>query len=195
MDDPADSDGALVEGLRRGDAEATRLVWERFGAHIEQAIARRWPASLEQKEPAEGVALSAFRTFVRRMREGQFECESAARVFPLLLGIALRKAARKARRLLAGRRDVRREVPLDLDTAEPVGRSPNPCDLVEAADLIEALWEAVAALRDSERQAVELMLRGQSTHDIAAALGCSAEWARHLLRAARENLKRALKEG
>lgn len=59
--------------LRTGDPESSESLWNRFFPRL-QALAHKTPTGRPQQlADAEDAALSAFATFVRRARDGEFE--------------------------------------------------------------------------------------------------------------------------
>jgi DNA-directed RNA polymerase specialized sigma24 family protein len=58
--------------LRKQDEEAARLLWEAYFGRLVEIARRRLPANFRTAADEEDVAVSVFRTFVRRVARGDF---------------------------------------------------------------------------------------------------------------------------
>lgn len=163
----------LAERLCAGDPAAESLVVGRFTIQLVTLARRQLADRIRQKTSPEDAVQSAFKSFFKRLRRGQFDLGSWDGLWSLLALITVRKCAARRARFLSARRDVRRETPLStafvdgLAPCMPVSRSPLP---EEAVALIELLEQLLYGLSDGEQQIVQLRLQGYSIEEICQRL-------------------------
>lgn len=174
----------LAQRLCTGDADAETLVVRRFTVQL-VALARRHLAErIRQKSSPEDAVQSAFKSFFRRLHQGQFDIGSWDGLWSLLVVITVRKCAARRAHYLAARRDVRREMPLatalGYDDAQciPLSRGPRPDEGLALAELVEQL---LRDLGDGEQQIVHLRLQGYSISEICHTLGRADRTVRRVL--------------
>ncbi len=186
-----------LEGLRQGEEEAAREVFQRFCTRLMALARSRLDGRLRPKLDAEDIVQSVFKSFFPRLADQQFELESWDSLWSLLTLITLRKCGRRLEHFRAARRDVQREVAgggAADDSApawEAVACEPTPS---EAAVLAETVAQTLGALKDRERQIVELRLQGYTVPEIAAEVGRSEHTVKWTLQRVRERLQR-LRDG
>ncbi|MBI2824811.1 MAG: hypothetical protein HYX69_09010 [Planctomycetia bacterium] len=163
----------LADRLSAGDADAATLVVRRFTIQL-VALARRHLAQrIRGKTAPEDVVQSAFRTFFKRLRRGQFDLDSWDGLWSLLVVITVRKCAARRGHFFAARRDVRREA-LSGGSREhgaeciALARAPRPEEAAALAELVEQL---LSGLSDGEQQIVRLRLQGYSIGEVSQAVG------------------------
>jgi RNA polymerase sigma-70 factor (ECF subfamily) len=163
----------LAERLCAGDPAAESLVVGRFTIQLVTLARRQLADRIRQKTSPEDAVQSAFKSFFKRLRRGQFDLGSWDGLWSLLALITVRKCAARRTHFLSARRDVRRETPLSSafvngDTpCIPVSRGPLP---EEAAALIELVEQLLCGLSDGEQQIVQLRLQGYSIDEICQRL-------------------------
>ena len=148
-------------------------------------------AAVRSKEDPEDVVQSAYRSFFRRQRGGQFQIDSWDDVWGILTVITVRKCGRHwvIFALLAA--TWRAEVRL-LDAAGPdagweaIAREPTPA---EAAALAETVQELLSGLDKEGRAILELHLQGCTTAEISAQVGYSTRTVRRTLDRIRHHLR------
>jgi RNA polymerase sigma-70 factor (ECF subfamily) len=99
-DQPRDLVALLREGEPRA-VEAFQGYAVRLARLAEQHLSQKVAARLD----GEDVVQSVFRTFFRRCSQGEFQIDTSAQIWRLLVTLTLRKARAHARRHLAGKRD------------------------------------------------------------------------------------------
>src|SRR5262249_59022297 len=107
----------------------------RLARLAEQHLSRKVAGRLD----GEDIVQSVFRTFFRRCSQGEFQIDTSAQIWRLLVTLTLRKAQAQARRHLAGKRDAAAEVPAAAGLAEAASQEPGPAEAAELMDQIEAL--------------------------------------------------------
>ena len=166
----------LAERLLTGDADAETLVVRRFAVQLVGLARRRLAQRVQQKSGPEDAVQSAFRSFFRRLRRGQFDLASWDSLWSLLVVITVRKCSARREHFFAARRDVRRETSLSLDSSSdyaasiPTSRGPTP---EEAAVLTELVEQLLSGLSEGEQQVVQLRLQGYSIDEISTIAGRS----------------------
>jgi RNA polymerase sigma-70 factor (ECF subfamily) len=172
--DEADSTADLVERLRSGDPDAAEKLFARYARQLTQVAERHLSRKVAGREDGEDVVQSVFRTFFRRSVRGEFQIDSSAKIWRLLVQITLRKARAKARHHTAEARNVGAEAASDdsawlLDVAS---QEPGPEEAAILVDQIEVLLRGLPA---QYCQILEMRLQGQAVADIAEKLNVSRQ--------------------
>src|SRR5262245_52114682 len=85
---------ALVEGVKAGDHEAVRLLWQRYYPRLVGLARKRLQAAPRRVADEEDAALSAFDSFCRRAEQGEFpDLKDRDGLWALLVVLTARKAA------------------------------------------------------------------------------------------------------
>jgi len=179
----ADLIGRVRAGDERAAAELVRL--------FEPTIRRRIRVWLRLQDPAlrrafdsVDVCQSVLASFFARAASGQYELESPGQVAALLLKMARHKLLHRVSRHTAGRRDIRRDRPVEAGDCDDAiaGHEPSPSACVASRELLE---EVRRRLGPEERIAADLRAEGHGWAAIADELGGTPE-------ARRKQLVRAL---
>lgn len=170
----------LLSLLRCGDEQAAQQVFE---AHVDSLLKlarRRMSQRLARRVDPEDVVQSAFRTFFRRVKEGQVRIVEEDDLGKLLTCITARKALRQVARHRAAKRDCAREGDFDAPVAlaELPDSEPSPEIAVAFLDHLEHF---LTALRPQDREILELRLQDYGTLEIAQILGTSDRHIRRVL--------------
>ena len=99
----------LVKRLRRGDSDAARELFAYYADRLRRLAEQHLSRRLAGRVEAEDVVQSALRTFFSRSARGEFQIDSRADLWHLLVRITVVKARQQARHHQAARRDVRVE--------------------------------------------------------------------------------------
>jgi DNA-directed RNA polymerase specialized sigma24 family protein len=172
-----------MNGLRAGDPEASRKLWENYFHQLVRLVERKLPARGRRAFDEEDVALSAFKSFCFGVAEQRFpDLNDRGNVWAVLCVIATRKAqayVEKQNRLKRGGGQVRGESVL-LGKGDPeelagfdalAGKEPTPAFLAQAG---EACEELLASLSDETlRKIAVLKMQGFTIEEIAAQSGCT----------------------
>jgi DNA-directed RNA polymerase specialized sigma24 family protein len=179
-------DGSItgwIGGMKAGDEEAARRVWERYFDRLVQLARDRLRAARRAgaDQDEEDVALSALNSVCLGAAGGRFpRLADRNGLWVLLVVVAARKAinsARDQRRRKRGGGRVLAEADLvagggdgEGPLARVVGREPTP----ELAALVaESLQIRLEGLDDVLRRIALLRLEGYTNGEIAARLGCA----------------------
>jgi len=180
------SDGNSVscwlDGLRAGDGDDIRRLWDRYFDRLVRLAGARLPGHTRRAFDEEDLALSAFHSFCARAGRGQFpQLADRDDLWKLLSTITTRKVVDRVRhqtRLKRGGGNVLGESALiDGDEATTEGmarflsREPTPEAALQFADDYQRLFDR---LEDPTLKAIALLkLEGQSSEEIAAGLETS----------------------
>lgn len=161
----------LIERWRAGDQEAARLLVDCWMDRLLAVVRRHLSRRLAARFDPEDVVQSAFRTFFRRVRAGQFRLEHREDVLRLLIRITILKTLKKVRHHLAEKRSPKREAGPDEEQRrlqEVLSREPSP----ETASLfLDQLEHFLRRLRPVERHILRWRMEGYRVEEIARKLG------------------------
>jgi RNA polymerase sigma-70 factor (ECF subfamily) len=178
----------LLTLLRLGDEQAAQQVFDAYVNSLLKLARKRISQRLTRRLDPEDIVQSVFRTFFRRVKEGQLRIEEEDDLGKLLTCITTRKALRQVARHKAAKRDCAREGDPDAPRAlaELPAEEPSPEIAVAFLDLLEHF---LASLRPQDRQILELRLEDYGTLEIARILGTSDRHVRRALEHIRAVLK------
>src|SRR5262245_35006832 len=190
-----DSFAILMAGLRAGQDEAAREVFERYAQALTALARQRLKGSVQKRGDPEDVVQSVYRSFFRRHDEGQYAIADWKSLWGLLTVITLRKCLNQNLYHQRKRRQVGREIPLGgSEGGDPlawaaVAPEPTP---EEAAVLTETVERLLGDLELPERQVIELSLQGYTAPEIKQQLGRSERTVRRVREYVRLRLERML---
>lgn len=184
-----------VQRLAEGENEVVVEFWQLYGDRLQRLAAQNLNLQLQRRFGPEDVVQSACRTFLRRVREGQFQLASSEDLWRLMCAITLTKLRHQARFHLNHKRGVQREE--YAASAEEAGHVPwdnadddwTPANAVQLAEQLQLLLES---LEEEEQQLVRLKLENNTTREIAEHLGCSDRTVRRILSRVKAKLRRIL---
>jgi len=193
----SDDEGSVtrwVGGLKAGDAEAVRQLWERYFADLVRLARARLRDAPRAVADEEDAALSAFDSLCRGAEQGRFpRLDDRGDLWRVLVTITARKAAdqvQNERRLKRGGGRVRAEADLATSALETGGLGQAPAHEPSpelAAMLAEQCLRLFDTLPDeSLRQVAGLRLEGYTDQEIAARLGCGLSTVERRLRTIRK---------
>jgi RNA polymerase sigma factor (sigma-70 family) len=172
---------ALMEELQQGVDDAAVEVHRRYVRRLVSLAYRQFDRRLRVSADPEDAVQSAFKSFFRRCRRGEFQLHDWDGIWNLLAWITVCKCRDRRRLLMTRRRDITRELAAGENGFDNLpGREPTPD---EAAMLTELLVTWVQSLGNGQRPIVELGLEGCSDAEIAQRLRRSERTvrrARHL---------------
>ena len=161
----------LLGGLRGGDDEAVRQVWQRYAQPLVRLARSRLPAGGGGTADAEDVALDAFFSLCQQLArpaslERFPELHNRTHLWKLLACFTVREAFDLARKEARRRAIVADETALGAEGFEPfVGREPPPEFSAAISDLLEYLPT------DQLRAVAVGKMEGRSNPEIARRLG------------------------
>ena len=169
-----------IGGLKAGDQEAARKLWEGYFHKLVRIVERKLPAQQRRTFDEEDVALSAFKSFCFGVAEERFpDMNDRGNLWAVLVVIATRKAqayVETQNRQKRGGGQVRGESVLlgqeELAGFDAlVGKTPTPAFLAQAGEACENL---LAALGDETLRSMAILkMQGFTIDEIAAHTGCT----------------------
>lgn len=181
----------LVDRWRQGDEQAANDLYQTYLGRMSQLVSQHMSQRFASRIDPDDVVHSAYRTFFRRVKEGEFQFEDDADIWKLLLTIALNKVRNRVRFHSAAKRDAAQEVSGDLIEREvalhgdSLSRHPSPHEAIAFADLLE---EVYGRLDEREQLLLQLRLEGYKQTEIADELGLTDRTIRRMLDRIRERL-------
>src|SRR5262245_22037762 len=137
----------LIRGLRDGDRQVVAEFCVEYGDALHRLADRRLPDAIRRRLGPEDVVQSACRTFLRRVRAGEFRLADSESLWRVLCAITLTKVREHTRFHLRQKRGLDREQSL---AAADAGREA-AFDLVDP----EPTPDRAAAFADQFRQLLE----------------------------------------
>jgi RNA polymerase sigma-70 factor (ECF subfamily) len=194
MTDVADRWQRLIHGLRTGDPSVVQDFCTQYGTVLEQLAEKHLSPGLRRRVGPEDVVQSAYRTFLRRARAGEFQLSDSEGLWRLLCAITLTKVREAARFHGRKKRGLDQEKSVGTGTEavrgafDPVDPQPSPAEAAEFADQFQQL---MTSLDEEERHFVDLKLQQCTNLEVAARLGCSERTVRRILKRVQSRLERA----
>lgn len=179
------------ESLAAGDPDVESEFWQSYGEPLRRVAQRQISQSLGKRVDPEDIVQSACRTFFRRVRQGEFQCEDSGDLWRLMLTITLNKARMQARYHTRARRSMDREqaLPQEANVANP-----NVEDSIAAIDFADFLDSIFRHLDTEQAEILRRLLDEQTQDEIAEAIGCSGRTVRRMKERIRESLHDILKQ-
>jgi RNA polymerase sigma-70 factor, ECF subfamily len=173
----------LLARVRDGDDEAAAVIFRRFVDQLAAHADRHLAPAVRRRTDAEDVVQSVYRTFFRRVRQGEFQLDHWGSLWGLLTRITVRKCAHAGR---GKNRPREAAMPGAADTSsgepgpdwEALAREPSPAESAAFNDLLDTLLNP---LRESHRAILKLTLAGHTQEEIRRQLGCSERTVRRVI--------------
>jgi RNA polymerase sigma factor (sigma-70 family) len=146
-----------------GEAGSEVELVRRYTHRLVGLARRHLPERVRRRVDPEDVVQSVYRTFFRRLNDGQFAFEDSHDVWRLLAAMTYRKARNASKFHQRDRRDVRRDQPLAEEADQPPDE-PGPADV---ETLFACLEQILAGLPEHYRTIVVRRLEGDSIEQIA----------------------------
>jgi RNA polymerase sigma-70 factor (ECF subfamily) len=174
----------LVERWRGGDEQAADELFRRYMDQLVSLARNQMTSRLSQRIDPEDVVQSAFRSFFVASRAGRFELRQGGDLWRLLVAITLNKLHDQFKRNDSGKRDSKRETPLNKELL--LARDPTPLEAMTLAEEVETLLRGLGKL---DRQVLELRLQGDTRAAIAEKTGRSERTITRILERVKTHLE------
>jgi RNA polymerase sigma factor (sigma-70 family) len=183
--------------MRQGSDRAVELLWKHYQRPLRAVLKRRLLGVQSRAMDEEDVAITAFHSFLRRARGGEYpDVESRDEVWRLLVMIAMRKALNYSRHEGRMRRNTWRNVPHptrpESNDFDAIDRSPPPDVAVMVIDSLEHVLSTLNS--DELREIAVAKLAGFSNAEIARAVGRSQATIERRLRLIRARWQQEIDE-
>lgn len=183
----------IVERWRSGDQNAATELYELYCERLIRIVAGKIGDGFQQQVEPEDVLQTAFRTWFRRVREGEFHFEDDGDVWKLLLTVVLNRLRRGVRFATADKRDIRRQSSVDSEfdgeLASHLTRKPSDHEALEFADL---MTKVLKFLSPSERDLIQLRIEGYNQKESAEELGVDVRTIRRMWKRIGDQVKMLL---
>jgi RNA polymerase sigma factor (sigma-70 family) len=180
----------LYAAYRRGDETAAAKLFHRYSERLIALARRTISPRLAGKVNPESAMMSAFGSFFRCDRAGQYTLRCSGDLWKLLATITVRKVLRQVECLKTEKRQIDREQ-AGIDEAELCAADPSPEAAAILADELQLLFATLPAVH---QQMVQLYLQGWKPEEIAKETGYTATRVRQVLRGVRARAQQRAEE-
>jgi RNA polymerase sigma-70 factor (ECF subfamily) len=163
---------ALIDLWRSGDQDAARQIADRYFGRLLLLARRRISQRLASRVDPEDIVQSALRTFLMRVKEGQFVFQKQDDLGKLLLRITLHKTLRQVAFHKAAKRDPNAETSQSSHhNAQLMAVLDNEPTPEAAAAFHDQLERFLSKLDPQTAQIIRMRLEGYTNDEIARKLG------------------------
>jgi len=183
------NDHHLLLRIQAGEAEAAKLLYERYAEHLKCLATRQTTSSVTSRVDAEDIVQSVFRTFFRRVVHDHYWIPEGDDLWKLFLVITPNKIRNLAAYHTAGKRDARLTV--GLSSPQFHLTDPNNQD-TEYTALKLMIQELLAKLPSIQQDMIQYRLEGYEIDEIAEKTKRSKRSVERILQNFRDQLKALL---
>jgi RNA polymerase sigma-70 factor, ECF subfamily len=186
MPEDESSDRSLLWRFRNGQADAPTRLYLRYAERLQALADRQTSAELGRRLDPEDIVQSVFRTFFRRVAEGNYDVPDGEEIWKLLLVIALHKIRDAGVYHKAAKRDVRRTSSgeaNELAIQNAAGK-----DEAALAVLQMVVNDVLEGLPESHRRMIELRIEGHEVAEISREVGRSKRSVERVLQVFRQRM-------
>jgi RNA polymerase sigma-70 factor, ECF subfamily len=179
------SDRSLLRRFRGGDDDAATQIYLKYAERLMHLAENKTGQDLKARLDPEDMVQSVFRTFFRRVSDGQYDVPEGDELWKLLLVIGLNKIRNLAAFHRADKRTVKRtQGELDVD-----GSAVNPQSDQESLKVLEmTIRELLSPLPEEYQKVIELRVAGFEVQEIAEKSGRSKRTVERILQEFRRKL-------
>ena len=162
----------LIGGMKSGDDEAARRIWQRFSPRVASLARKKVPVWLRRIVDGDDLANSAMCSVIMGLREGRFqELRDRDELWALLACITVQKARNE---IAKASRQKRMPPGATMPLTEEITAPDLPPDLiVMAAEQFQSLIERLRSKEAIFEPIALWKLEGYTNDEIAQRLGCS----------------------
>lgn len=163
----------LIGLVKDGREDAVAQLWHVYFDKLAGLARRKLEAAPRLASDDEDLALSAFKSFWKGVRDDRFpQLTDRTTLWPLLVAITLNKCVDRVRHECRKKRGGAAKEVLGIE--EIVGREPDPQLAGEVADQLQHLLACLDRTGDPTlRRVAELRLHGHSAAEIATTMDCA----------------------
>ena len=186
------TDQTLMRRFRDGEQDAASALYLRYAGRLQTLANHQTSDKLSLRLASDEIVQSVFRTFFRRVSDGQYSDVDGDDLWRLFLVIALNKIRSSADYHQAKKRDVRKTVAGDdLIGHQPARESEQS---VAYAVLKMTIDELLETLPESHREIVRLRIDGHTLPEVAAKTGRALRSTERILQEFRQRLLAIVQE-
>lgn len=178
------SDASLLVRFQAGEDDASTAIYSRYAERLMSLARSNMGEDLSARVDAEDIIQSVFRTFFRRLSDGQYLVPEGDELWKLLLVIALNKVRMVAKYHRAEKRDVAHtEAISDQDKLQ----------VADASEILRlTIDEILAPMAEVNRRVIRLRIDGYEIAEITSKVTVSRRTVERVLQSFRVKLRRAL---
>jgi RNA polymerase sigma-70 factor (ECF subfamily) len=192
MAEQGPSDNSLLRRYRRGQDDASTLLYLRYAERLHALAVAQSSAHLAARVDPDDIVQSVFRTFFRRVAQGHYDVPEGEEIWKLLLIIALNKIRALGAYHRAAKRDVRQTAGGEaFDRAIDSEPAADESALTVLRMVIDQVLEELPA---PQRKIIELRIEGHEVAEIGRKVQRSKRTVERVLQDFRRRLS-ALIEG
>lgn len=179
------SDRSLLRRFRGGDSDAATEIYIKYAEKLMHLAENKTGQDLKSRLDPEDMVQSVFRTFFRRVSDGQYDVPEGDELWKLLLVIGLNKIRNQATHHRAFKRDVKRtKVDVgDLELSYPAKSDETSLHILELT-----IQELLKPLPEEYQVIIELRVAGHEVQEIAERSGRSKRTVERILQEFRKKL-------
>lgn len=184
------SDGSLVRSIRDGDDAAANNLFDRYIAKLDNLADRQLARELSGRLDSEDITQSVFRTFFRRIGEGQYDVPEGDTIWKLLAVITLNKIRSVGSYHRAAKRDIRKSSAAELSSLQHSVSTDE--DAMRVLHL--TIQDVIGALPEKQQQIIQLRLENNDVATIARQTSRSKRTVERILQGFRAELQSAIQD-
>lgn len=187
---PSHTDQTLIRRFQRGEEDAATALYLRYAERLRRSADQQMSAKLSQRLDADDIVQSVFRTFFRRVADGQYDLVQRDDLWKLLLVMALNKIRNAGNYHLADKRTIAKTQLL----SEADGRVDGLNEHSEMALQVLKLTidEVIQAAPEEHREIIYLRIEGHEVDEIVAKTGRAKRSIERILQSFRKLLVKSL---
>ncbi|MDB5344491.1 MAG: prkC 23 [Schlesneria sp.] len=166
------SSAELMQQWANGESTAATLLHQRYVRRLVAFAGSYLSVRIRQRVDADDIAQSAFLSFFRRAKSGDFSVEDSTDLWKLLMGIARNKVKSRVEYHQSKMRNVDAEVP--LNPAAPIAELALVFSTDEAVAFADELDWVVKQLQEPEPTILQLLFEEYSPEEIIQKIGTTA---------------------
>lgn len=191
--EPDLTDQTLMRRFRSGEKDAASTLYVRYAKRLQHLATRQTSTELSFRVSSDEIVQSVFRTFFRRVSQGQYVAIDGDDLWRLFLVIALNKIRSAAEFHQAKKRDVRKTKsasPELIDSYSDVQRD----DDVAYSVLKMTIDELLSELPAGHAEMIRLRIAGHTLPEIAEKTGRAQRTTERVLQGFRQTLMEIIEE-
>ncbi len=186
------TDRSLVRRLRTGSEDAATQLYLRYAQRLHALSRSKCAPDLKARVDSDDIVQSVFRTFFRRVKQGDYDVPDGEELWKLFLVIGLHKIQSVGVFHRAAKRDVKATV--GSDELEQVAEVAADDDAASMTILQMTIDEVLSGLAQSHRDVIQLRIEGHEVAAIAEQLGRSKRSVERILQGFREQMAELIRE-
>lgn len=191
QEDSQRSDDSLIRSIREGDDVAANDLFDRYISKLDRLADKQLAGELSGRLDTEDITQSVFRTFFRRITDGQYDVPQGETIWKLLAVIALNKIRSVGSYHRTAKRDIRKSS--SFDELATLGSVAGHDD--EALRVLHlTIADVVGKLPDLQQRIIQLRLEEHDVAAIASRVGRSKRTVERVLQGFRADLQASIAE-